>query len=195
MLFIVLVSLTAGCEPKASPTYNAQKYDRSNEPAPTETYSERQRAELTKYASVYKAWHKMTDRAYSVPPQEARFCEPQLQRIPRGPHEDNKILVYMNDLAKNSYESDTGYPVGSIIVKEKLSQSDSEAEAGVNGMLVDLGGMLKKAEGWQYFYIEKGRLVELANLSNCAKCHKRAEKFDFVFGTWGKRDSFGIHGY
>lgn len=99
------------------------------------------------------------------------------------PHAVTGMHVYLNTLAEEALEKKAGaYPVGAMIVKEKLDQ---------NGTVTGVGGMIKRAPGfdavnadWEYFYADKGGKLAQGRIDNCANCHSEARKTDFVFARW-----------
>lgn len=79
------------------------------------------------------------------------------------------------------------FPVGTILLKEKLSLSD--------GTVAAVGGMVKRAEGfdstngnWAYFYAAKTGGFEIGRIPNCVSCHARTRSSDYVYSrTKGTR--------
>lgn len=111
-----------------------------------------------------------------------------------GPHAHGFIKVYMNEKAAEAFDSKSvPYPVGAVIVKEKLRKSDSTdnpAGAEHNG----IGGMIKRPTGydprhgdWEYFYVDQSSPLQSGLINNCIDCHGNASDRDYVFGTWRKQ--------
>jgi hypothetical protein len=104
------------------------------------------------------------------------------ERERAGPHADVAVNYYVSPAGAAAMASRDGpFPVGTILLKEKLASVDGEAAA--------VGGMVKRAPGfdpqngdWEYFYAERAGDFAIGRLSNCAGCHARARKADFVFG-------------
>jgi len=114
-----------------------------------------------------------------------------------GPHASAAILVYMNEPAAESFKDIAdGYPVGSVIAKEKVadiapanfySNSTDTEEEKPNAV----GGMVKREPGydpengdWEYFYFEDPAEVYSGRIASCVECHAGARDTDHVFGTW-----------
>lgn len=75
---------------------------------------------------------------------------------------------------------DQNFPTGTIVLKEKLSQTD--------GSVAAIGGMVKRANGfdiksgdWEYFYAAKSGDFEIGSIPNCVSCHAKAKSKDYVF--------------
>ncbi|MBX3063940.1 MAG: cytochrome P460 family protein [Anaerolineae bacterium] len=74
------------------------------------------------------------------------------------------------------------FPVGTVIVKEKIAEEDMSLDA--------LGIMIKHESGfnpaggdWEYAYWEAGKLTrDTSLLQNCQSCHSRQTQTDSVFG-------------
>ncbi len=115
-----------------------------------------------------------------VPPIASAFQENEA--VEKGPHRDKYLSVYFNAEAATVVRSlrNAMFPMGSIIVKEKKFTKDAPAHA--------LGVMMKDGEAgkWRYLYLnEAGELIQdPKRTQNCATCHERAVKTDYVFGNY-----------
>lgn len=114
-------------------------------------------------------------------------------RVKHGPHANTGILIYMNELAANTFTTtNKSYPVGAAVVKRKtiheyLTKSGKLIRSSDNGV----GGMIKRSSGydpvhgdWEYFYFEDPKKIQSGRLQSCVKCHEGAKATDYVFGTW-----------
>jgi len=103
-----------------------------------------------------------------------------------GPHSNAYLSIYMNDAAAQAQRDKARtYPVGSVIVKQKIFNTHGAA----NGV----GGMIKRAPGydsehgdWEYFYFEDLAKIETGKIANCVNCHAGAEDRDHVFKRWAE---------
>ncbi len=113
-----------------------------------------------------------------------------------GPHANAAIVIYMNDTAANAFHNATTYPVGSLIVKEKLHWDQATLEnVDINREPSGIGGMTKREPGydrnngdWQYFYYANIDSIETGKLTSCIECHSKAKNQDYVFGTWDSNE-------
>jgi Cytochrome P460 len=97
-----------------------------------------------------------------------------------GIHAGVPVNFYANDSAASVIRRDGKlYPVGSTIVKEKLS---------LGGKPLAVGGMIKRqseydlANGdWEYFYGESIKKFTSGRIESCVGCHAKAKQTDYVF--------------
>jgi hypothetical protein len=182
--FLLTVSIIfAGCEKSAAP----------------ETVGEPDSPRISELAVTYTNLVRMRD--VFVNPDLAGLCrgvsqeEVAAARTHFGPHANTSIRVFMNPPAADALKNNLiPYPVGSVIVKQKMSlgyqRSDGTAVEGEPGV----GGMVKRSPGydpthgdWEYFYVEGKSPLESGRLSTCVTCHSSARDRDHVFGTWKNR--------
>ncbi|QOV90486.1 cytochrome P460 family protein [Humisphaera borealis] len=108
---------------------------------------------------------------------------------------NHAIRVYMNEGAAKAYDvSAAAYPVGSVVVKEKLAADGpaGKGPADPGWEHAGLGGMIKRPAGydpaggdWEYFYVAKGSdKVESGRIATCVRCHAGGATRDHIFGTW-----------
>lgn len=145
-----------------------------------------------------QSMHKMTEQPHSVGGEFTTRCSlsPAATALMdhTGPHSGHAINVFMNDVAQRHFAAKPygEYPVGSIIVKEKLTISPSTA---VKPSIVAFAGLIKHPPGynqatdnWEFFYAGfDGKLQRGTKdmLASCADCHKRAMG-DFIFADFAK---------
>jgi hypothetical protein len=149
----------------------------------------------------------MTTAPVRVSPELAILCVPatrehvDLEIKRSGPHAHTMVRIYMNDLAAETFRaSKNDYPVGSIVVKEKIAGGYmSELQSPDNtGASNGVGGMIKRPAGydpdhgdWEYFYADDTAKIESGRIASCVNCHQGAAPTDYVFGTWSDRSEFG----
>ncbi len=153
---------------------------------------ERETLDIAEIAASYPQLKRMTPSPVLVNISLARYCIGASQQVRDeqearyGPHTDAAIIVYMNDLAANAFglRSPT-YPVGSVVVKEKVRTGDE---------VYGVGGMVKRKRGydtshgnWEYFYFAKTTEIESGKLTNCIQCHQDVAVKDYVFGDWADK--------
>jgi hypothetical protein len=154
---------------------------------------------VTEIASAYKSYAKMTEKAVFVNPELASLCigasqsQVEAARQAKGPHAHSAILVYMNDVAAKAFAlKATTFPVGSVVIKEKvlLGHRDSSGtwigrtENGVGGMAKRPPGYDPKNGDWEYLYFNDPAKPESGRMESCIQCHRGAKSSDYVFGTW-----------
>ena len=105
------------------------------------------------------------------------------QRAKTGPHTGVFLHIYANPSAAAAIAAkEEQFPVGAVIVKEKLGP-DEKSVAGI-------GGMIKRAEGydaangdWEFFFYTPGGDFTTGKVANCVDCHKNGKR-DHVFNVW-----------
>lgn len=111
------------------------------------------------------------------------------REVQHGPHANNFGMFYMNNRAAKVFrEHASAYPVGSVIVKEKL-----ELTYGENQKTTGLAGMVKREAGydpehgnWEYFFVDDVTPMRHGAIESCVTCHAKAASSDYVFGNWDK---------
>ncbi|MCE9545874.1 MAG: cytochrome P460 family protein [Planctomycetia bacterium] len=90
------------------------------------------------------------------------------------------IRIYSNPVGEKRLAGETKgpFPVGSVIVKEKLTQENKA---------VGIGGMIKRAPGydadngdWEYFYVDKEAAFSTGKMTHCMNCHAQSKDNDYV---------------
>lgn len=153
--------------------------------------------DIEQIAASYSSLRSMTGEPVLVDADIARLCTVATQaaleaaRERSGPHALSAVRIYMSDAAAKEFvEINPRYPVGSVIVKQKVKlgiASDAGGSSSRNGV----GGMIKRAPGydpahgdWEYFYFEEAAKIERGRIESCIRCHRRAADTDHVFGDW-----------
>ncbi len=107
------------------------------------------------------------------------------ERAITGPHTRVAVHIYANSAAAESIAADAAeFPVGAVIVKEKL---------GSDKAVSDIGGMVKRSKGfdpangdWEFFFYTPGGEFSTGKLTNCIDCHNGGKR-DHVFSVWSLR--------
>ena len=134
-----------------------------------------------------------------VMPDQTIFLKNQLPRRESGSKKKEKTshsemdstfgIVYVNDLAKAEIEKEKpNFPVGSIIVREKNATATSETPETVIAMVKRGKGFSRKTGDWEFFTFSGAglKMQKRETKSDCSKCHKQAEKSDWVFRDYLK---------
>jgi hypothetical protein len=110
----------------------------------------------------------------------------------KSPHEKGSqtfARVFANELANAEiYKDAPKFPVGSIIVREKLLNAEDTKPELVTVMVKREKGFSKKTGDWEYLVIEGAmdKISKRETVSSCSKCHANAANTDFVFKTYLK---------
>ncbi len=136
--------------------------------------------------TFYRSFERLTKVPRRVQPSVAEMCmTPSPEAIARvkaatGPHGEALVHFYANtEGAALRAKATDPFPVGAVIVKEKLD-TDGRAHA--------IGGMRKRPAGfdpangdWEYFYATRSGSFTLGKLANCAACHAQTKATDYVY--------------
>jgi hypothetical protein len=158
-------------------------------------------------ARSYAELTLITKEPILVDPQLASLCVGISQQAVdgakkrHGPHAHTSVKIYMNEIAAEAFrDRSAAYPVGSVIVKEKLGleydlvDANGERERNAAKTASGVGGMIKRAAGydpehgdWEYFYFEDPVKIEHGKIASCVECHRGAAATDYVFGGWADK--------
>ncbi len=114
------------------------------------------------------------------------------EKEPKNPHEKGVktfARYFANELAQAEiYKDAPRFPVGSIIVREKLLNADDAQPELVTVMVKREKGFSKKTGDWEYLVVEGGlnKISKREKTGSCSACHAGAAKTDFVFKTYLK---------
>ena len=134
----------------------------------------------------YRSWTS-TSKPRMVPFQSAMACLPDAAFLDtqktHGPHGSRWVRVYANRSAASAMrERDlTDFPVGSIIVKEKLLKPTDSSPEGVAFMIKHGKGAFTESGGWEFVYYPLPG--KTGAYKGCVTCHRVGAKRDYVFGT------------
>ena len=110
----------------------------------------------------------------------------------KNPHEKGNqtfTRVFANDPANAEiYKDAPKFPVGAIIVREKLLNAEDTTPELVTVMVKREKGFSRKTGDWEYLVVEGGldKIKQREKAGSCSKCHANAESTDFVFKTYLK---------
>jgi hypothetical protein len=146
---------------------------------------------VTKQAAMiagYQRWTKVNPEPVQMDQQVAAMCAPaqlvQASTSDRNPHRAKFITVYVNDLGRHAMteEFNPRFPVGTVIVKEKLPNKDATAAELLTVMRKRERGYDSKNGDWEYLMFDgPGRVVqEPGKTESCQSCHMTYERTDYV---------------
>ncbi len=101
------------------------------------------------------------------------------------PHNTVFGVVYANDLAREALAKDglAKFPVGSVIVRERLSRAEATQPDLVAAMIKRAPGFNPRGGDWE-FVTADGTLTKIRErqkTGSCLNCHSSQSKRDFVF--------------
>ncbi|MEW6736206.1 MAG: cytochrome P460 family protein [Acidobacteriota bacterium] len=142
--------------------------------------------------SGYRAWTKINLRPVKMDRATARACNIVLEEY-NSIHREKYITVYVNDIGKKSMMSERypKFPLGSIIVKEKLNEANSSTPELLTVMIKREEGFDQTNGNWEYAVYDGVGVKEQASgrLENCQDCHISRKDTDYIFReSWGERE-------
>lgn len=147
-------------------------------------------ATAVKEIKGYKSWTRVNPEPVLMAPAVAAMCAPASPNSQQSsPHANKFITVYVNDtgLKAMTTELKPAFPVGSVIVKEKLPKERQGAQPEL------LTVMIKREQGfdpssgdWEYMALngEGTKIESRGKLANCQSCHLTTPATDYVFRTY-----------
>ena len=142
----------------------------------------------------YKAWTKVNSVPQLMPERVAAACALWISSTgvvvdgSTNPHRNKYLTVYVNELGRKAMLSkkEPNFPVGSVIVKEKLAAPDSQVPELLTVMIKQKAGFNAAAGDWEYMVVDGTgtKLAGRGNLANCESCHVARQKTDYVFRTY-----------
>ena len=112
-----------------------------------------------------------------------------LLRADRDSHELTFGVVYANEAAKDEIQKESPqFPTGSIIVREKLSAENAAVPETVIAMVKRAKGFSPETGDWEFFVLDGAdlKMRSRETKGDCAACHSRAEKTDWIFRDYLK---------
>jgi hypothetical protein len=149
----------------------------------------------------YKSWTLVNPRPEKMAPEvEAACADVRKSKILGNPHRDKYIRVYVNETGRNAMfqEFDPKFPTGSVIVKEKLPDENSEVPEFYTIMVKRENGFDPVNGDWQYLTMDKSRSkIEESRIADnqlsCQSCHMSyKDRSDYVSREYLR---FGEHKY
>ncbi|HYG80569.1 MAG TPA: cytochrome P460 family protein [Pyrinomonadaceae bacterium] len=142
----------------------------------------------------YKNWAKVNAEPVLMAPKVAILCVRMMSPSgvdvngPRNPHTDKFITVYVNDTGRRAMlnQKRPKFPVGSVIVKEKLPAKDSQSPELLTVMVKQRKGFNPKNGDWEYMVVDGTgtKIEERGRLENCQGCHLATPETDYVFRSY-----------
>ena len=94
-------------------------------------------------------------------------------------------VVYVNSLAREfvSAAPYVQFPLGAIIVREKLAKADDARPQLLTVMIKRVRGFNPKANDWEFLMLEgaTNKILERQKEGSCLDCHASQKQRDFVY--------------
>jgi hypothetical protein len=94
-------------------------------------------------------------------------------------------VVYANDRARAAFDAvePTTFPVGSVIVREKLAKPDDQSPEMLAVMVKRAPGFNPRAGDWEFLLVDgsASKVIERQKKGSCLDCHVSQRERDFVY--------------
>jgi hypothetical protein len=136
----------------------------------------------------YKGWARVNPEPAVFHSRIAFQCSlpsPAQRRLEEGnPHRDKFVTVYVNDAGRRAMleEMKPRFPIGSLVVKEKLDTRDSPEPELLTAMYKREAGYDPEGGDWEYLVLDgRGKEVRArGKLESCRACHQAEAATDFI---------------
>ena len=138
--------------------------------------------------SNYRQWTLVNPTPQLMEPLPAISCAIIPGRQEPSPHLHKYVSVFVNPVAREEMmtKQSPKFPIGSMIVKEKLGSSDSTKPEVLTAMIKRAPGYNPESGDWEYLVLDgaASKIVERGKLTRCSGCHSSYEHSDFVTRTY-----------
>ena len=132
----------------------------------------------------YRQWTLVNPTPELMEPLSAISCVILSGRDDRSPHVRKYISVFVNPVGREAMmtKRQPKFPIGSMIVKEKLGSPDSKEPEVLTAMIKREPGYNPGSGDWEYLVLDgaASKIVEQGKLTRCSDCHTYYEHSDFV---------------
>jgi len=178
--FIVTVFLTAGLIGFSF----SQKSERKS---PKIVPSPEKLSDAKKEVAGFKKWKKVNDEPYVMWSQVEALCRAPTKedyKMDKSVHKNKYVNVYVNSTGADEMlgKKNPAFPVGTVIVKEKLPKRDAVDAELLTVMIKREKGFNPEIGDWEFVTLN-GAATEVTaqgKLESCQSCHLDYEKNDFV---------------
>lgn len=154
------------------------------QPKPPETISPTD-PRLAKFVD-YKKWTLVNPTPELMDPVSSIACD--YVRAHPSPHAAKYISVYVNDVGREAMmtRKKPTFPVGSVIIKEKLTSKTSTTPELLTVMVKREPGYDPNKGDWEYLVLN-GSATEISKsgiLTDCQSCHTVYKHTDYITRTY-----------
>ena len=136
----------------------------------------------------YRQWTLVNPTPQLMEPLPAISCTMIPGRQEPSPHLHKYISVFVNPVAREEMmtRQSPKFPIGSMIVKEKLGSVDSTTPELLTAMIKRAPGYNPEGGDWEYLVLDgaASKIVEQGKLTRCSGCHRPYQHSDFVTRTY-----------
>lgn len=146
----------------------------------------------------FKNWTKVNKKPEIVESKLAIQCDratqAQINADAKNPHNDKFINVYVNEIGKDEMmtKKKPNFPVGTVIVKEKLTTAESKDAELLTVMIKREKGYNTEIGDWEFLTFNGAGTETTARgkLENCQTCHLVEKSTDYVSRRYIRYDDW-----
>jgi hypothetical protein len=144
---------------------------------------------IPRLAAIHR-WTKVNPKPLKLPSALNTLCAQAsiVSRTVPNPHRNRYFTVYVNRIGKDAMAAAESpqFPVGSLIVKEKLPDQKARKAELLTAMIKREKGYDSEGGDWEYAVLDGAgkKTIERGKLTNCASCHAQQKASDYVFRTY-----------
>jgi hypothetical protein len=136
----------------------------------------------------YKNWTKVNDQPQKmlsrISSQCARATPAQEEAESTNPHKDKYVNVFVNAIGEREMltKKSPKFPVGTVVVKEKLASPDSEMPELLTVMIKRGRGFNPEVGDWEFMVVsgDASEVTAKGKLENCQTCHLDYKQNDYL---------------
>lgn len=136
----------------------------------------------------YRQWTLVNPTPQLMEPLPANSCAILPGRAASSPHVHKYISVFVNPVGREAMmtKQSPKFPVGSMIVKEKVGSPDSKNPEVLTAMIKRGPGYNPENGDWEFLVLDgaASKIVERGKLTRCSDCHRPYDASDFVTRTY-----------
>ena len=136
----------------------------------------------------YRQWTLVNPTPQLMEQAPANLCGRVTGREEGSPHLHKYISVFVNSIGRDQMmtKRNPKYPVGSMIVKEKLATADSTTPELLTAMIKREAGYNPESGDWEFLVLDgaASEIVERGKLTRCSSCHLPYQNRDFITRTY-----------
>jgi hypothetical protein len=140
----------------------------------------------------YRSWLRVNPEPLRLPASLDLLCKAPTAEAAietsRNPHRQKFFTVYVNAIGQDAMmlNAKPRFPIGSIIVKEKVLNKIGDKVELLTAMVKRESGFNSGSGDWEYLVLDgTGANVEArGKLANCQSCHSTRKETDYVFRSY-----------
>lgn len=144
--------------------------------------------ELLVKIAKYKTWTRVNPQPVKMDLQSAQACASVASAMARGPHRDKYVTVFVNADGTPAMmeQKNPKFPVGSIVVKEKLKDLRGGEPELLTAMVKREAGYYPAGGDWEYLVLDgaASSITQRGKLDSCNACHSGYQDDDYLFRSY-----------